>query len=114
MASGPATADGARIPLRSTRFAIRHLSSHGRSLVMVTLANDLRRSTITKAAARTVDAVKVFGKADTSVRALDGVTVDFEAGRFTAIMGPSGSGKSTLLHCTAGLDTLTSGQAFIG
>ena len=42
------------------------------------------------------------------------VTVDFEAGRFTAIMGPSGSGKSTLLHCIAGLDTLTSGHAFIG
>jgi putative ABC transport system ATP-binding protein len=33
---------------------------------------------------------------------------------FTAIMGPSGSGKSTLLHCVAGLDSLTSGQAFIG
>src|SRR4029079_14841112 len=32
----------------------------------------------------------------------------------TAIMGPSGSGKSTLMHCLAGLDTLTSGQVFIG
>ena len=36
------------------------------------------------------------------------------AGRFTAIMGPSGSGKSTLMHCLAGLDTLTSGRAFVG
>jgi putative ABC transport system ATP-binding protein len=66
------------------------------------------------AAAATVDAVKIYGSGSTEVRALDGVTVGFETARFTAIMGPSGSGKSTLLHCTAGLDTLTSGKAFIG
>ena len=65
-------------------------------------------------AARAVDAVKVYGKGDTAVRALDGVTVDFAAGGFTAIMGPSGSGKSTLLHAVAGLDDLTSGHVFIG
>ena len=67
-----------------------------------------------KAAARTEDAVKVYGKGQTEVRALDGVSVEFAAGRFSAVMGPSGSGKSTLMHCTAGLDTLTSGRAFIG
>jgi putative ABC transport system ATP-binding protein len=66
------------------------------------------------AAARAVHASKIYGKGDTAVKALDDVTVDFDAGRFTAIMGPSGSGKSTLMHCVAGLDTLTSGSVFIG
>ncbi|MER5427761.1 ABC transporter ATP-binding protein [Streptomyces sp. NPDC002588] len=70
--------------------------------------------TDTLTAARVTDAVKVYGVGDTAVRALDGVTVAFPAGRFTAIMGPSGSGKSTLMHCAAGLDTLTSGTAHIG
>ncbi|MFJ3211036.1 ABC transporter ATP-binding protein [Streptomyces flaveolus] len=71
-------------------------------------------TTLTRAAARVVDAAKVYGGGDTAVRALDGVSVDFPAGRFTAIMGPSGSGKSTLMHCAAGLDTLTSGAAHVG
>ena len=65
-------------------------------------------------AARAEEAVKVYGHGDAAVRALDGVTVEFPAGHFTAIMGPSGSGKSTLLHCLAGLDSLTSGKVFIG
>jgi putative ABC transport system ATP-binding protein len=64
--------------------------------------------------ARTVDATKVYGHGDTAVVALDEVTVEFPAGRFSAIMGPSGSGKSTLMHCVAGLDSLTSGQVYIG
>ncbi|MBY8882495.1 ABC transporter ATP-binding protein [Actinacidiphila acidipaludis] len=66
------------------------------------------------AAARVEGATKVYGSGDAAVRALDGVSVGFPAGRFTAIMGPSGSGKSTLMHCAAGLDTLTSGAAYIG
>jgi putative ABC transport system ATP-binding protein len=65
-------------------------------------------------AARTVDAVKIYGTGDAAVRALDGVDVEFPEGHFTAIMGPSGSGKSTLLHCLAGLDRLTSGTVYIG
>ncbi|MDQ1441685.1 MAG: putative transport system ATP-binding protein [Acidimicrobiaceae bacterium] len=65
-------------------------------------------------AARAVDAVKIHGRGNTVVRALDGVTVELEHNRFTAIMGPSGSGKSTLLHCLAGLDTLTSGHVYVG
>jgi len=65
-------------------------------------------------AARAVDAVKIYGKDESEVRALDGVTIEFASGAFTAIMGPSGSGKSTLMHCCAGLDTLTSGEVWIG
>jgi len=68
----------------------------------------------TGTAARAEDAVKVYGTGDAEVRALDGITVEFPAGRYTAVMGPSGSGKSTLLHCMAGLDSLTSGRVFIG
>jgi putative ABC transport system ATP-binding protein len=68
----------------------------------------------TRAAATVTDLVKVYGTGDTAVRALDGITVQFGAGQFTAIMGPSGSGKSTLMHCAAGLDTATSGSVSIG
>ena len=68
----------------------------------------------TAAAAGALDATKIYGEGDSEVRALDGVTVAFEAGKFTAIMGPSGSGKSTLMHCLAGLDSLTTGTVYIG
>ena len=66
------------------------------------------------AAAGAIDARKIYGIGDAAVHALDGVSISFEPGRFTAIMGPSGSGKSTLLHCLAGLDSLTEGAVFIG
>jgi len=65
-------------------------------------------------AAAAIEAVKIYGKGENEVRALDGVTVQFPKGAYTAIMGPSGSGKSTLMHCVAGLDTLTSGRVLIG
>ncbi|MER7811270.1 ABC transporter ATP-binding protein [Streptomyces sp900116325] len=81
---------------------------------MTSTVSSTPASTSTATAARVVDAVKIYGTGDTEVRALDGVSVDFPVGRFTAIMGPSGSGKSTLMHCAAGLDTLTSGSALIG
>ena len=70
-------------------------------------------ATETTVAARAVDAYKIYGQGDAEVRALNGVSVEFERSRYTAIMGPSGSGKSTLLHCMAGLDTLTRGQVFL-
>lgn len=65
-------------------------------------------------AARVAGATKIYGEGDAAVTALDDLTVGFERGRFTAIMGASGSGKSTLLHCVAGLDDLSGGSAFIG
>lgn len=67
-----------------------------------------------RAAARAVDLFKQYGSGDTAVTALDHVSVEFVANEFTAIMGPSGSGKSTLMHTMAGLDSATSGDAFIG
>ena len=67
-----------------------------------------------RTALEATDLVKTYGSGDTAVRALDGVTVAFAAGEFTAIMGPSGSGKSTLMHCLAGLDTPASGSVRIG
>lgn len=67
-----------------------------------------------KIASTISEGYKIYGSDATEVRALDGVTVGFKQGVFTAIMGPSGSGKSTLLHCAAGLDKLSSGSAKIG
>src|ERR1051325_9923167 len=58
--------------------------------------------------------VKIYGTGPAAVTALDGVTLGFEAGRFSAIMGPSGSGKSTLMHCLAGLDAVTGGSVRVG
>ena len=53
---------------------------------------------------------RLYGEGETAVAALDGVSVDFYAGQFAAIMGPSGSGKSTMLNVLAGLDAITSGS----
>lgn len=72
----------------------------------------VQSNTIAAASANALS--KIYGSGEAEVRALDGVSVDFAQGRFTAIMGPSGSGKSTLMHVCAGLDDATSGTVSIG
>lgn len=66
------------------------------------------------AAAQARDLVKTYGAGEAAVRPLNGLSIDIEAARFTAIMGPSGSGKSTLMHVLAGLDVPDSGRVSIG
>jgi putative ABC transport system ATP-binding protein len=69
---------------------------------------------VTTTAAKAASLTKIYGEGEAQVVALDAVDIDIEQGRFTAIMGPSGSGKSTLMHCLAGLDSVSSGQVWIG
>jgi putative ABC transport system ATP-binding protein len=80
---------------------------------MTLKSEELTTSTQTEPAAHSVDLRKTYGTGQAAVHALAGITVAFERGRFTAVMGPSGSGKSTLMYCMAGLDRPTSGEAFV-
>ncbi|MFI7063384.1 ABC transporter ATP-binding protein [Kribbella sp. NPDC050124] len=59
------------------------------------------------------DVRRVYGRGANAVTALNGISINFAPGTFTAVMGPSGSGKSTFLHCAAGLDRPTSGSVLI-
>jgi putative ABC transport system ATP-binding protein len=65
-------------------------------------------------AVKAIDLSKDYGSGETRVSALRQVNIGFPAGMFSAIMGPSGSGKSTLMHCLAGLDSVTSGEVWLG
>ena len=71
-------------------------------------------ATTTTSIVQAHDVVKIYGRGDAAVRALDGASLTIHSGTFTAVMGPSGSGKSTLMHALAGLDTIDSGRIMLG
>ena len=118
IASGPAGCDHRRIaeaePVRllgPTHPPCSRLTKRG----MVTLTDAAPTGQRPASpAAHAVELRKTYGTGQATVHALAGISVTFERGRFTAVMGPSGSGKSTLMHCMAGLDRPTSGQSFVG
>ena len=60
------------------------------------------------------DIRKSFGKGDSHVEVLRGISLGVEKGEFCLLLGPSGSGKSTLLNIIGGIDTADSGEIFIG
>src|SRR5919206_1581479 len=82
--------------------------------VMKASPTSLAEPAITAPAVALRNVRKVHGDGDGAVVALDGISIAFSRGSFTAIMGPSGSGKSTLLQVAAGLDRPTSGTVALG
>lgn len=56
---------------------------------------------------------RVYKSGDHELKALDGVNMSLEEGKFVAILGPSGAGKSTLLNLLGGLDSPTSGKIYV-
>ena len=56
---------------------------------------------------------KYFGKGEAQVKALDGIDLSIEKGKFTAIIGASGSGKTTLLNMIGGMDTPDAGEVIV-
>ena len=84
--------------------------SYGRD---VAVEQEQSRQARPAAALTATDVTRRYGEGDTTVTALDDVSVEIERDRLTAVMGPSGSGKSTLMHILAGLDTPTEGSVKI-
>jgi putative ABC transport system ATP-binding protein len=60
------------------------------------------------------DLVKIYNGGEVQVKAVDGISIGFEEGEFTAVVGPSGSGKTTFLNMLGGLEEPTSGEVKIG
>ena len=63
---------------------------------------------------QTIDLKKYYGEGENQIKALDGICLEIEEGKFTAIVGTSGSGKSTLLHMLGGLHTPPYGRVIVG
>lgn len=61
----------------------------------------------------TKNLTKVYGKGDTQVNALNGISLTVQRGEFVAVVGTSGSGKSTFLNMAGGLDVPTSGEVIV-
>ena len=82
---------------------------------MLTQTAENPRVTEETAAAPVVltEVTKRYGRRRGAVAALDGVSLSFGAGTFTAVLGVSGSGKSTLLQCAAGLERPSSGTVHL-
>ncbi|BBF44106.1 ABC transporter, ATP-binding protein [Lachnospiraceae bacterium KM106-2] len=62
---------------------------------------------------QTINLIKEYGHGENAVKAVDGISIEIEKGKFIAVVGTSGSGKSTLLHLLGGLDRPTSGKVFV-
>ncbi|WP_314738589.1 ATP-binding cassette domain-containing protein [Paraclostridium sordellii] len=83
--------------------------------ISLNLKNNVKEFSILRAIGISKKSLKkIYGKGESQVNAIDGISLEIENGKMTAIVGESGSGKSTLLHCIAGLDKPTSGNVYLG
>ncbi len=90
------------------------MRSHRRAALSPAPLESLSGTAVKDAVVSLRSVTKTYGRGDSLVHALRGVSIDLPARTFTAVMGPSGSGKSTFLQCAAGLDRPTSGSVRLG